>query len=143
MNAMESAVSHSWCVRLPVSVRCRMTPSRSIFGISRDGMVNSMTTPLSSCERVCFQTCRPGGLLNIITEIGRAQYPGVGKWSPTEEGKLVRMTERAAKLSVQRDNRNARARRGADVRAWHESEVDGRSAPTSAFRGKPGDRQGV
>jgi hypothetical protein len=33
---------------LPVSVSCRMTPSRSTFGIWRDGMVNNMTTLLSS-----------------------------------------------------------------------------------------------
>ena len=33
LNAMESAVSQSCCVRLPVSVRFRMTASRSMFEV--------------------------------------------------------------------------------------------------------------
>src|SRR4030095_11731679 len=77
MNAMESAVSHSCCVRLPLSVSCRMTPSRSIFGIWRDGIVNNMTKLLSSpvsgfaCDLLLstclLSTCRHDNLPNLIT----------------------------------------------------------------------------
>src|SRR5262245_2612341 len=72
MNAMESAVSHSCCVRLPVSVRCRMTPSRSMFGIFRDGMVNNMTMLLSlTVSATAFN--RPGPAVYHISldRIGR------------------------------------------------------------------------
>src|SRR4051794_31197140 len=52
MKAMESAVNQSCCVRLPVSVSCRMTPSRSTFGIWIDEILNSMAASLQSSSEL-------------------------------------------------------------------------------------------
>src|SRR4051812_21147353 len=68
IKAMESAVNQSCCVHLPVSVSCRMMPSRSTFGIWIDGMLNSMAASLQfqvNCGCGCASMHRCGTSLPL------------------------------------------------------------------------------